>query len=64
MLGDKTDPQIRSIDKSYHAKYDKTLLELIDSEATLNLKSNCAFSLVHSARLQVEEILIDLWVET
>lgn len=42
LLADRTFPQLRAIDAVYHEKYDKTLLELIESEGAL--KNNSAFA--------------------
>lgn len=35
VLGDKTFPQVRAIDRAYQDKYDKTLVQLINSEKSL-----------------------------
>lgn len=35
VLADKTFPQIRAIDRAYHDKFDKSLLQLISSEKSL-----------------------------
>ncbi|KAK4700973.1 hypothetical protein P7C70_g5266, partial [Phenoliferia sp. Uapishka_3] len=39
VLADKTFPQIRSIDRQYKEKYDKTLLEVVESEGSLKNNS-------------------------
>lgn len=51
MLADKTFPQIRAIDRAYQEKYDKTLVQLVNSEKTLrgNSGSTCACLDLHRA---------------
>jgi hypothetical protein len=44
VLADKTFPQIRAIDRAYHEKFDKSLLQLISSEKSLRGNSESLLS--------------------
>ena len=56
MLGDKTFPQIRAIDRAYQSKYDKTLVQLINSEKSLRGNSECCES---STRTQADPAVVE-----